>query len=60
MMAVPELDADVVRLVPGKVILESSRELTQHFITDYPVSPTLVGGYKDLVTFNGFHTVWYL
>ena len=46
-MAVPELDADVVNLVPGRVILETSRELTQHFITDYPVSPTLVGGYND-------------
>ena len=43
MMAVPKLDADVVKLIPGKVILESSRELTQHFITDNPVSPTLVG-----------------
>ena len=46
-MAVPELDADVVSLVPGRVILETSRELAQHFITDYPVSPTLVGGYNN-------------
>ena len=53
-MAVPELDADVVKLVPGKVILESSRELTQHFITDYPVSPTLVGGYDDCLTLMAF------
>ena len=43
MIAVPKLDADFVKLIPGKVILESSRELTQHFITDNPVSPTLVG-----------------
>ena len=56
-MAVPELDADVVKLVPGKVILESSRELTQHFITEYPVSPTLVGEFENLIPFNDFHTV---
>ena len=47
-MAVPKLDADVVKLIPGKVILESSRELTQHFITDNPISPTLVASQNIL------------
>ena len=42
-MAVTELEASVVRLVPGEVMLESPRELAQHFITKNPLSPTLIG-----------------
>ena len=47
-MAVPQLDADVVKLAPGKVDLESGRELTQHFITSDPVSPSLKAKYQVL------------
>ena len=42
-MAVPQLNADIVKLVPGNVDLESRRELTQHFITSDPISPIIIG-----------------
>ena len=40
-MGTNELDRDIVKLVPGYIDLETSKELKQHFITDQPISPTI-------------------
>ena len=38
---VKEFDQEIVRLVPANISLETSKELTLHFITSIPISPTL-------------------
>jgi hypothetical protein len=41
-LIVKEFDTEIVQLVPGHISLETSKELTQHFLTSIPVSPTLI------------------
>ena len=40
-LVVKEFDKEIVHLVPGDIVLDTSKELTQHFLTSDPESPTL-------------------